>query len=159
LTSPLAIQLMRFAFLALLWLFLFGMIRVIRMELRTAGAPRVPVPPKPKSKKARAAASDGRPGRGALSQLIVTEGSLAGTRVALTGKPILIGRANDSTLVVTDDYASTRHARISENNGVWYLEDLGSTNGTYVGHSKVTGPVPLEAGVVIRIGKTAMELR
>jgi FHA domain-containing protein len=159
LTSPLAIQLMRFAFLALLWLFLFGMVRVIRMELRTAGAPRVPVPAKPKSKKARAAASDGRPGRGALSQLIVTEGSLAGTRVALTGKPILIGRANDSTLVLTDDYASTRHARISENNGVWYLEDLGSTNGTYVGHSKVTGPVPLEAGVVIRIGKTAMELR
>jgi hypothetical protein len=159
LTSPLAIQLMRFAFLALLWLFLFGMIRVIRMELRTAGARRVPVPAKPKSKRARAAASDGRPGRGALSQLIVTEGSLAGTRVALTGKPILIGRANDSTLVVTDDYASTRHARISENNGVWYLEDLGSTNGTYIGHTKVTGPVPLEAGVVIRIGKTAMELR
>ena len=158
-TSPLAIQLMRFAFLALLWIFLFGMIRVIRRELRTAGGPRVPVPPKPKSKKARAAASDGRPGRGALSQLIVTEGSLAGTRVALTGKPILIGRANDSTLVLTDDYASTRHARISENNGVWYLEDLGSTNGTYVGHTKVTGPVPLEAGVVIRIGKTAMELR
>lgn len=155
-TSPLAIQLMRFAFLALLWLFLFGMIRVIRLELRTAGAPRVPVPAKPK--RARAAAEN-RPTRGALSQLIVTEGSLAGTRVALTGKPILIGRANDSTLVLTDDYASTRHARISENNGVWYLEDLGSTNGTYVGQSKVTGPLPLEAGVVIRIGKTAMELR
>jgi pSer/pThr/pTyr-binding forkhead associated (FHA) protein len=150
---------MRFAFLALLWLFLYGMIRVIRLELRTAGAPRVPVPGKPRSKKARAAAPESRPGRGGLSQLIVTEGSLAGTRVALTGKPILIGRANDSTLVLTDDYASTRHARISENNGVWYLEDLGSTNGTYVGQSKVTGPVPLEAGVVIRIGKTAMELR
>lgn len=150
---------MRFAFLALLWLFLFGMIRVIRLELRTVGGPRVPVPAKPKSKKARAAASESRPGRGALSQLIVTEGSLAGTRVALTGKPILIGRANDSTLVLTDDYASTRHARISENNGTWYLEDLGSTNGTYVGQNKVTGPLPLEAGVVIRIGKTAMELR
>jgi Na+-transporting methylmalonyl-CoA/oxaloacetate decarboxylase gamma subunit len=150
---------MRFAFLALLWLFLYGMVRVIRLELRTAGAPRVPVPAKPKSKRARAAASESRPGRGALSQLIVTEGSLAGTRVALTGKPILIGRANDSTLVLTDDYASTRHARISENNGVWYLEDLGSTNGTYVGQTKVTGPLPLEAGVVIRIGKTAMELR
>jgi Na+-transporting methylmalonyl-CoA/oxaloacetate decarboxylase gamma subunit len=158
LTSPLAIQLMRFAFLALLWLFLYSMVRVIRMELRTAGAPRVPVPAKPKSKKGRAAAET-RPGRGGLSQLIVTEGSLAGTRVALTGKPILIGRANDSTLVLTDDYASTRHARISENNGVWYLEDLGSTNGTYVGQTKVTGPLPLEAGVVIRIGKTAMELR
>jgi Na+-transporting methylmalonyl-CoA/oxaloacetate decarboxylase gamma subunit len=159
LTSPLAIQLMRFAFLALLWLFLYGMVRVIRLELRTAGAPRVPVPAKPKSKKGRPAPAEARPGRGGLSQLIVTEGSLAGTRVALTGKPILIGRANDSTLVLTDDYASTRHARISENNGVWYLEDLGSTNGTYVGQTKVTGPLPLEAGVVIRIGKTAMELR
>ena len=158
-TSPLAIQLMRFAFLALLWLFLYGMVRVIRLELRTAGAPRVPVPARPKSKRGRASAVEGREGRGGLSQLIVTEGSLAGTRVALAGKPILIGRANDSTLVLTDDYASTRHARISENNGVWYLEDLGSTNGTYVGQTKVTGPLPLEAGVVIRIGKTALELR
>ena len=86
-TSPLAIQLMRFAFLALLWLFLFGMIRVIRMELRTAGAPRVQVPSKPKSKpkskKARSAASDGRPGRGALSQL-GTGGKAEDTRMRVT---------------------------------------------------------------------------
>lgn len=149
---------MRFAFLALLWLFIYGMVRVIRTELRTSGAPRVPVGGKPKRAR-RSPASESRPSRGALSQLIVTEGALAGTRVALTGKPILIGRANDSTLVLTDDYASTRHARISETNNVWYLEDLGSTNGTYVGQTKVSGPVPLEAGVVIRIGKTAMELR
>lgn len=157
-TSPLAIQLMRFAFLALLWLFVYGLVRVIRTELRTSGAPRVPAVGRPRRNK-RAATADPRPARGRLSQLVVTEGSLAGTRVALTGKPIFIGRANDSTLVLTDDYASTRHARISETNGVWYLEDLGSTNGTYVGQSKVDGPVPLEAGVAIRIGKTAMELR
>ncbi|HTZ44456.1 MAG TPA: FHA domain-containing protein [Jatrophihabitans sp.] len=149
---------MRFAFLALLWLFIYGMVRVIRAELRTSGAPRVAVANRPKKAK-RAAPAESRPVRGALSQLIVTEGTLAGTRIALTGKPILIGRANDSTLVLTDDYASTRHARISETNNVWYLEDLGSTNGTYVGQTKVTGPIPLEAGVVIRIGKTAMELR
>ena len=162
-TSPLAIQLMRFAFLALLWLFIYGMVRVIRTELRTSGAPRVNVSQRPRkanAKKAkRSGAPETRPQRGALSQLIVTEGALAGTRIALTGKPILIGRANDSTLVLTDDYASTRHARISETNNVWYLEDLGSTNGTYVGQSKVDGPIPLEAGVVVRIGKTAMELR
>jgi hypothetical protein len=158
LTSPLAIQLMRFAFLALLWLFIYGMVRVIRTELRISGAPRVAVAAKPKRSR-RPNTGENRPARGALSQLIVTEGALAGTRIALTGKPILIGRANDSTLVLTDDYASTRHARISETNNVWYLEDLGSTNGTYVGQTKVTGPIPLEAGVVIRIGKTAMELR
>jgi hypothetical protein len=157
-TSPLAIQLMRFAFLALLWIFVYGLVRVIRTELRTSGAPRVPVASKPK-KSRRPATAESRPARGALSFLVVTEGSLVGTRIALTGKPILIGRANDSTLVLTDDYASTRHARISETSGVWYLEDLGSTNGTYVGQSKVDGPVPLEAGVAIRIGKTVMELR
>ncbi|MGX7677337.1 FHA domain-containing protein FhaB/FipA [Jatrophihabitans sp. DSM 45814] len=157
-TSPLAIQLMRFAFLALLWLFIYGMVRVIRTELRTSSAPRVAPVGKPRRSK-RAGVSEPRPARGALSQLVVVEGSLAGTRVALTGKPIFIGRANDSTLVLTDDYSSTRHARISETNGVWYLEDLGSTNGTYVGQSKVDGPVPLEAGVAIRIGKTVMELR
>ncbi|MGI8666845.1 MAG: FHA domain-containing protein FhaB/FipA [Jatrophihabitans sp.] len=157
-TSPLAIQLMRFAFLALLWLFIYGMVRVIRTELRTSGAPRVAVAAKPKRAR-RSPSAEARPARGALSQLIVTEGALSGTRIALTGKPILIGRANDSTLVLTDDYASTRHARISETNNVWYLEDLGSTNGTYVGQTKVSGPIPLEAGVVVRIGKTAMELR
>ncbi|HEX2903479.1 MAG TPA: FHA domain-containing protein [Jatrophihabitans sp.] len=148
---------MRFAFLALLWLFIYGMVRVIRTELRTSGAPRVGRSQRPK--KARKAPTPETRPRGALSQLIVTEGALAGTRIALTGKPILIGRANDSTLVLTDDYASTRHARISETNNVWYLEDLGSTNGTYVGQTKVNGPIPLEAGVVVRIGKTALELR
>jgi len=159
-TSPLAIQLMRFAFLALLWLFVYAMVRVIRSELRTSGGPRVAVPARPrKAKKAAADNRVARPGRGALSQLMVTEGSLAGTRIALSGKPILIGRANDSTLVLTDDYASTRHARISETNGVWYLEDLGSTNGTYVGQSKVENPIALEAGVPVRIGRTVMELR
>ncbi|HEU5271546.1 MAG TPA: FHA domain-containing protein [Jatrophihabitans sp.] len=149
---------MRFAFLALLWLFIYGMVRVIRTELRTSGAPKVSVSNRPK-KARRSQSPEPRPQRGRLSQLIVTEGALAGTRIALTGKPILIGRANDSTLVLTDDYASTRHARIRETNNVWYLEDLGSTNGTYVGQTKLDGPIPLEAGVVIRIGKTAMELR
>lgn len=161
-TSPLAVQLMRFAFLALLWLFLFGLVRVIRAELSASGGPRVGVAPKPKKKpkKARRPANlEARPARGALSQLIVTEGALAGTRIALDGNPIFIGRANDSTLVVSDDYASTRHARISSTGGVWYLEDLGSTNGTYIGQTKVEGPVPLESGVAIRIGKTVMELR
>jgi hypothetical protein len=157
-TSPLAIQVMRFAFLALLWLFVWGLVKVIRNELRASSAPRVSAVGRPRRSK-RQSSADQRPVKRGVSQLVVTEGSLAGTRVSLTGKPIFIGRANDSTLVLTDDYASTRHARISETNGVWYLEDLGSTNGTYVGQNKVTGPVPLEAGVTVRIGKTLMELR
>jgi len=162
-TSPPAIQLMRFAFLLLLWLFIFGLVRVIRAELLASGAPRVQVAGrKSKSKgkqEKRRTPPETKPARGGPTALVITEGGLAGTRIALSDKPILIGRANDSTLVLTDDYASTRHARISELNGHWYLEDLGSTNGTYVGTNKVDGPVQIDAGVAIRIGRTVMELR
>jgi FHA domain len=146
---------MRFGFLALLWIFIYLMVRVIRTELRTSGAPRVQSAPRSKRAKRPAAPEV----RGPLLQLVVTQGELAGTKITLGDKPILLGRANDSTLVITDDYASTRHARISLSDGVWILEDLGSTNGTYIGQTKVTGPVPVHAGAVIRIGRTAMELR
>ena len=70
-----------------------------------------------------------------------------------------IGRANDSTLVLTDDYASTKHARVFQRDGQWLVEDLGSTNGTYYGQRKLDGPVTLEIGVPVRIGKTVLELR
>jgi hypothetical protein len=154
--SPLAIQLMRFAFLILLWLFVYGAVRVVRSDLRTAGQNRVTLPPPTRRRRRENAPA---PGRTAPSYLIVTEGALAGTRIPLTGSPVLIGRADDSTLVLSDDYVSTRHARISQQDNVWYLDDLGSTNGTYLGQMRVTGPVPLEAGVPARIGKTVLELR
>ena len=92
-------------------------------------------------------------------QMVVTHGALAGTRISLDGRPILIGRADDSTLVLDDDYASTRHARLSLRGSDWYVEDLGSTNGTYLDRAKVTGPTKVPLGVPIRIGKTVIELR
>jgi pSer/pThr/pTyr-binding forkhead associated (FHA) protein len=154
-TSALALQLMRFGFLALLWLFVFAAIRVVRTDLRTSGQPRIATPP---ARKGRARSAPPAPRRGP-SQLVVTEGGLKGTRIGLTGAPVLIGRADDSTLVLTDDYASTRHARITLSDGMWIVEDLGSTNGTYLGQRKLEGPVPLEIGVPLRIGKTVLELR
>ena len=157
-TSPLAVQVMRFGFLGLLWIFVFVLIRVMRADMRASSAPRMLTSGGRTGGRKQRRTTIPSGGHGP-TQLLVTEGGLAGTRVALTGKPIFVGRANDSTLVLTDDYVSTRHARISNNGGVWYLEDLGSTNGTYVGNSKVDGPVPLEPGTQIRIGKTVMELR
>jgi pSer/pThr/pTyr-binding forkhead associated (FHA) protein len=154
--SALALQLMRFGFLALLWLFVFAAIRVIRGDLRAAGQPRVSTPPPARRKGAKATPQTSARGP---SQLIVTEGGLSGTRIGLTGAPVLIGRANDSTLVLTDDYASTRHARISQQDGMWVVEDLGSTNGTYLGQRKLDGPAQMDVGVPLRIGKTVLELR
>ncbi len=159
--SALALQLMRFGFLVLLWLFVLAAMRVIRSDLRTSGQPRFGVPP-PARRRGRGSgsgASAGRPTPGAPTQIYVTEGGLTGTRIGLTGAPVLIGRANDSTLVLEDDYASTRHARISLQDGMWVVEDLGSTNGTYLGQRKIDGPVPMEIGVPLRIGKTVLELR
>lgn len=153
--SPLAIQLMRFGFLVLLWLFVYGAIRVVRADLRTAGQNRLALPPPTRKQRRSALPADRR----SPSYLVVTEGNLRGTRIPLTSSPVLIGRADDSTLVLTDDYVSTRHARISQQDNLWYVDDLGSTNGTYLGQMRLTGPMPLEQGVPVRIGKTALELR
>lgn len=161
-TSALALQLLRFGFLALLWLFVFACMRVMRSDLRASGQARIAVPP-PARRRGRGAAPAApvasRPAPGAPSHLLVTQGGLAGTRISLTGAPVLIGRANDSTLVLEDDYTSTRHARISLQDGMWAVEDLGSTNGTYLGQRKVDGVTPMPVGVPLRIGKTALELR
>ena len=97
--------------------------------------------------------------RGQPHVLIVTAGALKGTTINLSEQQITLGRANDATLVLNDDYASSRHARIFPQDGQWIVEDLGSTNGTYLDRQKVTRPTPVPAGVPIRIGKTVLELR
>jgi pSer/pThr/pTyr-binding forkhead associated (FHA) protein len=93
----------------------------------------------------------------------VTEGPLAGTSLPLGSSPVLIGRAPECTLVLPDDYASSRHARLVPEDGRWVLEDLGSTNGTTLGRNgpgtPVTGPVVVGPGSVVRIGRTTLELR
>ncbi|MBO3746011.1 FHA domain-containing protein [Streptosporangiaceae bacterium NEAU-GS5] len=152
--SELTLLLIKLAFLAVLWFFVIAAVGVIRTDLfgpRTAPAPaRKPAKPaKPVSK----------PKRGEPRQMVVTGGPLQGTVINLTEAPITIGRANDATLVLSDDYASSRHARLFAQDGQWIVEDLGSTNGTYLDRSKVTRPTPVPLGVPIRIGKTVIELR
>ncbi|SEG84745.1 FHA domain-containing protein [Saccharopolyspora kobensis] len=146
-------QLTRAGFLALLWLFVLAALRVVRSDLYSASGMRLPMPG------AGRAPAKGRGRSKAPRQMVVTHGALAGTRISLDGRPILIGRADDSTLVLDDDYASTRHARLSLRGSDWYVEDLGSTNGTYLDRAKVTGPTKVPLGVPIRIGKTVIELR
>ncbi|MFC0115751.1 FHA domain-containing protein FhaB/FipA [Kibdelosporangium aridum] len=148
----LVMQLTRAGFLVLLWLFVVAALRIVRSDLYAASGLKVGIPGFRRDKSGK--------GRGkAPRQLVVTHGALAGTRISLDGRPIMIGRADDSTLVLDDDYASTRHARISLRGTDWYVEDLGSTNGTYLDRAKVTAPMRVPLGVPIRIGKTVIELR
>ena len=164
--NALTLTLIRIAFLAVLWLFVIAAVGVVRTDLfgtatsssrrqaRKQRAPRPPQPPKP----ARPPKPSRSP-RSAPQQLLVTAGALVGTSLGLADQQITIGRANDATLVLNDDYASTRHARLFPQDGQWIVEDLGSTNGTYLDRQKVTRPTPVPVGVPIRIGKTVLELR
>jgi pSer/pThr/pTyr-binding forkhead associated (FHA) protein len=157
----LTLFLIRIGFLALLWLFVLVTVRVIRNDL--FGPARVAAPggaraaTRVRPPRERAAKPVSR--RNAPRRLVVVQGPLAGTSVELGDAPLTIGRAPDSTLVLTDDYASSRHARLVPRDGRWLLEDMGSTNGTYVERDKVTGPTPVGPGTPIRIGKTVLELR
>jgi hypothetical protein len=156
--NQLTLTLLRVAFLAVLWLFVIAAIGVVRTDLfGTAVAKtrrgrarnqQAPQPPRPV-----------KPGRGTPRFLVVTEGGLSGMSIDLSDQQITLGRANDATLVLNDDYASSHHARIFPQDGQWIVEDLGSTNGTYLDRQKVIRPTPVPLGVPIRIGKTVLELR
>jgi len=153
----LILQLTRIGFLVLLCLFVLAAIRVIRADLRYAGEPRVDRGGRRGDPGGVAVAAAA--GRLHPTTLVVTAGSLAGTRLRLGPGPILIGRAEDSTLVLDDDYASSRHARLTQQGQEYFLEDLGSTNGTYLDRARVTTPTPVPVGIPIRIGRTVIELR
>lgn len=148
----LVLQLSRGLLLVLLWLFIYLTLRALKTDvfgnvgMRSGG---------------RGEKKGGFLARGskAIRYLVVTQGALAGTRITLSEQPVLLGRADSCTLVIDDDYASNQHARLSPHGPDWFLEDLGSTNGTYLDRSRVTTPVKVEAGTPIRIGKTVIELR
>jgi pSer/pThr/pTyr-binding forkhead associated (FHA) protein len=158
--STLTLLLIRLAFLAILWLFVIAAVGVVRTDL--FGASRSSRKARRQLKAATRPARpprSGRNNRGDPHRLLVTSGALAGTSLGLTDQQITVGRANDATLVLNDDYASSRHARLFPQDGQWIVEDLGSTNGTYIDRQKVTQPTPVPVGVPIRIGKTVLELR
>jgi len=159
--NALTLTLIRVAFLAVLWLFVIAAVGVVRTDLFGPALSSRQQRRQQKAQRAKAPrpARPGRAARGAPQRLLVTGGSLAGTSIGLADQQITIGRANDATLVLSDDYASSRHARLFPQNGQWIVEDLGSTNGTYLDRQKVTQPTPVPAGVPIRIGKTVLELR
>jgi hypothetical protein len=147
--QELTLALLRYGFLALLWLFVLAAVRVIRTDLFGTSA--------------RAARPATRPGRAqprsAARELVVTGGGMRGTRVALSGTPVTIGRAPSCTLVLDDDYVSNEHARLLPGGDRWLVEDSGSTNGTYLDGAKVSAPTAVPLGAEIRVGTTTLELR
>ena len=162
--NALELTLIRLAFLAVLWLFVIAAVGVVRTDLFGPSSRRKQARkarqrrPAPAAKPARPGKTP-RPGRGTPRELLVTAGVAAGTSLALDSQQITIGRADDATLVLNDDYASTRHARIFPQDGQWLVEDLGSTNGTLVNGRKLDGAVPLRRGDRVQVGRSVLELQ
>ncbi len=162
--SELTLTVMRLGLLVLLWVFVFAVVGVLRGDLygtrvkrRTAGpareAARRPVTPKPSRAERKSK------GRGP-TRLVVTAGPLSGTTLPLRPAGTLIGRSPECALVLDDDYASGRHARIfQDDDGTWKVEDLRSTNGTFLGATRLTEPRDVAVGSVLRIGQTVVTLQ
>jgi pSer/pThr/pTyr-binding forkhead associated (FHA) protein len=156
--SALTLTIIRLGFLAILWLFILTAVSVMRSDLfGTRVTPRGPIAPRAAKPAKQAKPAKAR--KGTPRNLVVTEGALAGTSVGLGEAPVTLGRAQDCTIVLDDDYASSRHARIFPRDGQWWVEDLGSTNGTYLDRIRLTSPTTVPPGVPVRVGKTVLELR
>ncbi|RFA23461.1 FHA domain-containing protein FhaB/FipA [Subtercola boreus] len=92
-------------------------------------------------------------------KLVITSGTKSGTEIELGVEPLTIGRSTDSSVVIRDDYTSTHHARLLNWNNEWVIQDLDSTNGTYLDGKRITQPAPVPLNTPVRIGSTSFELR
>lgn len=166
--SQLLLTLLQLGFLVLLWALVMAVIGVLRTDIYgTRLVTRGQSLRGRRSESSGAQTTTGGPARRSEakqrgprpSRLVVTEGPLRGMTIPLTEAAVVIGRASDSTLVLDDDFASARHARLTPGPEGWVVEDLGSTNGTRVNGQPLEQPAMAVEGTSIQIGKTALELR
>lgn len=153
---PFVLTVLKIVFLALLYFFVYRAVRSIVADLR-AGRPRSarkegrPAPPAPRTT---------RSSRGKAPRAVVVmdeQGAKLGS-YRLNGT-LQVGRAEACQIHVDDTYVSQFHARIFSRDGAWFVEDLGSTNGTYLNSRRLTSPSQLRAGDRLKLGKAVLELR
>lgn len=173
--DELTLVLLRFGFLLLLWAFVFAIVYALRSDLfgdRVRRMPEQKAAPAPFVSAATApAAAAPRPVASAApitaatattttaKRLVITSGSKEGLELPLTSEPLNIGRSNESGLVIRDDYTSTHHAKLMLWGEEWMIQDLDSTNGTFLNGMRVTAPTPVPLNTPVKIGTTSFELR
>lgn len=170
--SELVLLLMRIGFLVLLWFFVFGVVYSLRADLFGMKVRRLPAdgdasvasapatPPATATRPSSSTPSTGPATVASAKRLVITSGPKAGLELPLGTDTLTIGRSSESSLVIRDDYTSSHHARLLLRGDAWAVQDLDSTNGTFVSGNRVTGgPVALGLGVPIKVGATTFELR
>lgn len=167
--SELTLLLLRIGFLILMWAFVFAIVYALRSDLFGTRVRRMPAAASPAAAAAPGSAApvaaprapsappaaDGPPAR----RLVITSGAKEGLELVLEEDQLTIGRSADSGLVIRDDYTSTHHARLMLWDDVWMLQDLDSTNGSFVKGKKVGAPTPVPPNTPVSIGTTTFELR
>lgn len=178
--SELTLLILRIGFLALLWVFVFAIVFAVRSDLFGQRARRMPQSALPMSAPPVSALSQpvaaggaasapagprpaqGSPGPGpslGARRLVITSGAKEGLEIELPAEQLTIGRSSESGLVIRDDYTSTHHARLLLWPDGWVIQDLDSTNGTYLDAAPVIMPTPVPLNTPVRIGTTTFELR
>lgn len=150
------LTLLKYVFLAILYLFFLRVLRAVWVELREPKpAPLVPVP------EGAPVSGDTSPtGRvGPEKLVVVAPPEKKGTEFALPDE-VTVGRAGGCAVLLPDDtFVSQLHARLFRRDGSLFLEDLGSTNGTFLNGRKVTAAVPIRKGDKVQFGRTTLEVR
>ena len=174
--GELTLLLLRLGFLVLLWAFVFAIVYALRSDLFGQRARRLPVQaagfpvsatavspaPAPAAAPVTEPAAHRAPphaGAKTAKRLVITSGPREGVEIDLPAEQLTIGRSSESGLVIRDDYTSTHHARLMLWDDQWVVQDLDSTNGTFLDGSRVTLPVPVPLGTPVTIGTTSFELR
>ncbi|KAB1866469.1 FHA domain-containing protein [Microbacterium algeriense] len=169
--SELILLLLRVGFLILMWFFVFGVVYSLRADLfgvrvrklpaeATAGAPAPAPTAAPAAKPSPSRPSSGPATVATARRLVITSGPKAGLELPLSADSLTIGRSSESALVIRDDYTSSHHARLMLRGDSWAIQDLDSTNGTFVAGQRVgSSPVTLSLGTPIKVGATTFELR
>ncbi|MFD5224067.1 FHA domain-containing protein [Microbacterium sp. NPDC058342] len=162
--SELVLLVLRIGFLVLLWFFVFGVVYSLRADLFGVRVRKMPAGEAAAAAPVQRAPQAPRPAAASVktaSRLVITSGPKVGLEVPLgTADSLSIGRSSESGLVIRDDYTSSHHARLSKRGDIWTLQDLGSTNGTFLDGERLSEkPVQIQIGTPIKVGATTFELR
>ncbi len=148
----LVLDLLNIAFLIVLYIFVARAVRATIVEMR-------PEAPARASRQTRSAPPPKRASKKLPRKAVIVEGaSKSGKSFDLNGE-LVLGRGERCHIVLDDTYVSNVHARIFDKDGRVLVEDLGSTNGTYLNRRRITSPMELHRGDQVKVGKTVLELR